>query len=290
MKLIKLEQSGDEWKSWRMNGLGASDVPIIMGTNPYKTPYQLWEEKCGFSDSQELSSAMIHGIKHEGMVRNGLNQDKELELIPICIEDDIYPFMKASLDGYDSYSGTLYEIKCPTSPKTIEKAMDGIIHEYWLDQVQWQIMICKPVKAYIALWDWDKVETIVVEVKENLSRQNEMREKAIEFWNYVKTGQEPPMGDKDYLEVKDEKLETLVYKYVDISREEKSLKEKKKKLKEQIIEFGDDGNFQAYGMKVKRCHPRISYDYEKMKSDGVDLNKYKKTTNSIGYYKIIVPR
>lgn len=288
MKIIELEQGTPEWKKWRNEGIGASDIAVIMGTNPYKTPYQLWEEKCGFSKPKELSEAMLHGIKNEDMVRKGLNFDKSINLKPICIEDPANSFIKASLDGWDGEKGLLYEIKCPISHLTIEKALKGHIHAYWIDQVQWQIMISKPKQAFIALWDWENCQTITVEIKEHKARQGEMLRKASEFWDHIVKGTTPTLTDKDYIEIKDPQLEELALKYIEVDDQEKKLKSEKKELKNQIVEFGDDGNFCAYGLKVKRCHPSIRYDMAKMKEDGIDVNKYKKVSTSIGYYRISI--
>lgn len=36
-----------EWLAWRQKGLGASDVPTILGVNPYRSPLELWAEKRG---------------------------------------------------------------------------------------------------------------------------------------------------------------------------------------------------------------------------------------------------
>ena len=45
MKIIPIEQQSPEWFEWRKTGITASDMPIIMGVSPYKTPWQLWAEK-----------------------------------------------------------------------------------------------------------------------------------------------------------------------------------------------------------------------------------------------------
>ena len=71
---------------------------------------------------------------------------------------------------------------------------------------------------------------------------------------------------------------------------EKMAKTNKKYLKEKIIEEGDDGNFLSYGYRVTRCHPKATYDVEQMRKDGIDVDKYLKLPNSIGFYKINVPK
>ena len=47
MKDLEIEQGTKRWLEERMSYIGGSDAPIIMGVSPWKTPYQLWEEKMG---------------------------------------------------------------------------------------------------------------------------------------------------------------------------------------------------------------------------------------------------
>lgn len=54
-----------EWLKCRAHGpdgsipvtIGGSDVSVILGVNPWKTPLQLWEEKCGFIEPDDSANA-----------------------------------------------------------------------------------------------------------------------------------------------------------------------------------------------------------------------------------------
>ena len=67
MKIVSFTdgQSGKEWLDWRKNGIGASDVPVLMGSNKWKTILDLWNDKCGFSSECYINRAMQHGIDNE---------------------------------------------------------------------------------------------------------------------------------------------------------------------------------------------------------------------------------
>lgn len=289
MKIVNYLQGSESWLAWRKSGIGASDIPIIMETNPYSTPIKLWEEKCGFSEEKVLSEAMKHGVKNEITARNWINENYPFKIKSLCIEDDENSFMKASLDGWDEDKKILVEIKCPVSVESINRTrMENYLHKYWIDQVQWQMYLTKATFSYVAVWDWQMQQCILVEVKKDIDRQNEMREKAKEFWNRVRSGIKPEPTEKDYIEIEDPGLEFLVEEYKNLHDKEKGIKGRKKELKDQIIEFGDDGNFKAYGLKARRCQPRTAYDLKKMKEDGIDLEKYKKESNSIGFYVLTV--
>lgn len=291
MKIIELEQGGPEWLAWRQGGIGASDLPIILGSNPYKTKLQLWEDKCGFGKKIELNEAMKHGIKNEENARKWVNNELNLNLKPICAEDEENGFIRASLDGWDASKKVLVEIKCPTSVETIMKAAsEERIHGYWVDQIHWQMMLSKPKKAYAAIWDWRDGSCILLEVKSNKEKEIRMKEEAALFWEMVVNGTQPDSTDRDYIEVKDPELEIFTKEYVEIIKKERVLKATKKELKTKIEGFGDDGSFEAYGLKIKRCQPTASYSLDAMKEDGIDIEKYKKIKESIGFYKILIPK
>lgn len=60
-----------QWKEARKNGIGGSDAASIIGYNPWKTNVQLWEEKTGYSDPEDISDrpAVIYGKLAEEPIR-----------------------------------------------------------------------------------------------------------------------------------------------------------------------------------------------------------------------------
>lgn len=290
MNIVDYDQNTDEWKHWRNQGIGASDIPIIMGTNPYTTPYQLWEKKCGFVKDDYTNRAIQHGNSHESIAREWLNSHLNLYFKPQCLEDEEHPEFRASLDGYDESQDTLVEIKCPLNFSVIQNArITHSVPSYWLDQVIWQIMIRKPTKALLAVWDYENQGCILIEVMASQSRILEMRQKALEFWKLVKLGKPPAMTNTDYVEIEDDSLHELLLQYEDCNKKEKTYKDLKTSLKTQIVDYGDDGSFTCKGFKITRNPPRKTYDVQKMAQDGIDIEKYVKKTDSIGSYTIRCP-
>ena len=45
----------EQWLEERKKGIGGSDAATIMGLNPYKTNVDLWEEKTGRKDAEDIS-------------------------------------------------------------------------------------------------------------------------------------------------------------------------------------------------------------------------------------------
>lgn len=52
---IIIPKSHEEWLQERRNGIGASDAGTIIGVNPWKTNVQLWEEKTGRREPEDIS-------------------------------------------------------------------------------------------------------------------------------------------------------------------------------------------------------------------------------------------
>lgn len=293
MKIVNFigGQNSPDWHDWRRNGIGASDIAVLRGTSPYKTQLELWNEKNNFSSSDVLNKAMLHGIESEEKARAWLNENLCLNLEPLCIEDNEISYIRASLDGYDKEHRVVSEIKSPVSEEILTNVREKrIVPLHWLDQIQWQIMISQPVRAFIAVWDYRYESCITIDQFALPEIHKDMRAKSKDFWRLVQCGIQPPLSDKDYIVIEDPELERLLLEYQDHNCIEQSAKENKKILKEQIVEFGDDGNFLAYGFKIARVRPRIVYDTDKMKMDGIDIDQYIKKSDNIGFYRISVPK
>ena len=290
MKIIEHTQGSEAWAQWRMSGIGASEISVLTGSNRYSTPMKLWEKKCGFREEDKINPAMRHGMDHEDIARQWLNDNLGLALNPLCIEDEEKSHYKASLDGFDVDSKTLVEIKCPVSEKVLDNARNHqVFPQYWLDQVQWQIMLCNPKRAILAIWDSENAMCIMIEMYGDASRITKMRSAASDFWHLVQIGKPPEMTDKDYLTLEDPELHEHLLEYKDLTERIKTLNDRKKELKKTIEDFGDDGNFKAFGFKVTRMASSPSYDLEQMRMDGVNVDKYLKKKEEIGYYRITLP-
>lgn len=291
MKIVNFTQEGSEWLHWRKQGIGATDISVIMGSNPYSTPLQIWEMKCGFRDEPELNHAMAHGKTYEPIAREWMNQQHQLFLKAICVEDAEEPLFRASLDGYDFQTDTLVEIKCPITESVLEKArMQQAIPEYWYDQMQWQIMIAQPKRAIMALWDYRHEQCITIDMFGITNRIKKMREKAKEFWHYVQIGKEPPVSAKDFREVDDVELTTYLLEYQNLAEKRKVADARMKEVKEQIAKFCSDGNISSHGFKVQKIALPPKYDYEKMRLDGIDFEPYKKEPSLTPSYRITCPK
>ena len=199
--------------------------------------------------------------------------------------------MRASLDGWDDEQKIVCEIKCPISIEIIDNAKYlKSIPDHWMHQIQWNMSLCNPKLALFVVWDFRTNEGIVIKIDPDLDLQEKMRQKAISFWKLVQSGTTPELTEEDYIEIQDEDLHEHLLHYQNVCDQIKKLEDEKKETKNKIIEFGDDGNFKSFGFKIRRMLPRKTYNIEKMKMDGIDVDRYAQSTSSIGHYVIINPK
>ena len=97
--------SHEEWLNNRKKGLGGSDSSIILGISPFKTNIDLWLEKTGQKEPEDISDdeKVKYGHEAEDSIRNLFMLDHpEYELFHnefMILRSNKYPFLQASLDG-----------------------------------------------------------------------------------------------------------------------------------------------------------------------------------------------
>lgn len=102
----KLFGSREEWLAARSGRIGGSDAAAIVGLNPYKTNVQLWEEKAGLRQPEDISDKpyVKYGIAAEDHLRELFKLD--FAEYQVLYEEgnmwfnDKFPFAHASLDGW----------------------------------------------------------------------------------------------------------------------------------------------------------------------------------------------
>ena len=128
MNVIDLPQRTPAWLEWRARGVSASDVAILLGLSPYKTPWRLWAEKTGLVRSEtELSSDWFRqkGTAGEDAVRWAFEEKHDTLLLALCGESEEQPLIRASFDGVDD-DGRPVELKVACQKGTIEERVSVV--------------------------------------------------------------------------------------------------------------------------------------------------------------------
>lgn len=118
--IADISQRTPEWLAWRREGIGGSDVPIILGLSPHKdaSVKRVVMDKLGLiPDPAEENGAMMRGRLLEPRARAMLAPRLGgVDIYTACVSRKDYPFARVSLDGYFAYGKEdfpyIIEIKC----------------------------------------------------------------------------------------------------------------------------------------------------------------------------------
>jgi putative phage-type endonuclease len=285
MRILKLEQGSAEWLSWRKTVITGTDASIIMGNNPWETPYQCWQRKLGLIEDKKSNEAMERGKRLEPEARAQFIEKYGIEMNPEVVESSEFEFLGASLDGIDILGNSLLEIKCGGS-KLHDMASRGEIPEYYKDQMQHQLLVTGAEKCYY--YSFDGTEGICIEVLPDPEFKDTFIKKARDFWKCVALSEPPPLQDKDYRDMSDVPAwGSYADQYRQLCEQIKGLEEIKENYRKELLKLSEDQNCQGRGIKVIKAvmRGRVAYD-EIPEIKGVDLDKYRKTATTL--WKIMV--
>ncbi len=187
MKIVNLKQGSPEWHEWRKGGIGASDVPTLMLENPWESIADLWKRKTGRLEPRSENAAMRNGKDTEQAAREALGAFTGDFWAPICCEDDVFPELRASLDGWNGKIPA--EIKVPsTEAKWLE--MSVAVPRYYYGQLQHQIAITEAARAYFWAYFEGRGNLLIVERDDPYIV--EMGRRVTQFWHCIELDTYPP--------------------------------------------------------------------------------------------------
>lgn len=186
MKIIDLPQGSAEWLAWRKSRLTATDIPIILGSNPFKTKLELWEEKLGLRAPVGLNDAMRRGMMLETPARCLASVELEIAFNPIVCESSEYPWLAASLDGISQLGNHILEIKCTGMEKHIQ-SVNKCYPIYYYDQMQTQLLCTRAEKCFYMSYHPEYLDkpVVFIEVYPDPEKQAEIIEKGYEFYKQM---------------------------------------------------------------------------------------------------------
>lgn len=126
------------------SGIGASECGVVLGIDPYKTPYELWLEKTGKILPEDLSEQpqIIMGNLLEPVIAERYSQKtgEKLEIVPTAYRHPDYPHILCHIDRKVMGKEKGLEIKKanPFSRAWGEEGSDEV-PMYYIAQVQHQM-------------------------------------------------------------------------------------------------------------------------------------------------------
>jgi putative phage-type endonuclease len=193
-----------KWKKDRVNYIGASEVPAVLGIDSFCTPLKLWGIKTGLVEQDDLADneAVEWGMRLERLVSKKFAEKHNVKLIAYkkrYISDE-HPFISCELDNIISGTDELVEIKTVNAWawKSWEKPDE--LPEKVIAQVMTQLGLSDRKVGWVAcLCGGQKYIEKRIEFDQEF--YNSIIEKVVVFWEMVQN-KTPPMatvGDDEIL-------------------------------------------------------------------------------------------
>jgi putative phage-type endonuclease len=194
----------DEWHDWRSQGIGASDIPAILGVSSFASPWSLWAEKTGRTSRTGTTQRQRIGQVLEGAIAQLFHEETGYHVAgeqTWCTHPH-HKWAKATVDGFvvpatpgantlDDALGVL-EIKTDGAPGWY----DGVPPRVWT-QVQWQMFVTGTDRAWVAVLH-SGFTFQVHEVGRDDTAIADMLDRAQRFWfDHVQGDQPPPVDNAD---------------------------------------------------------------------------------------------
>jgi len=283
MKIVNLSQRSDEWLQWRSRGITASDIPIILGLSPYKTPWQLWAEKIGRINAPDISQNpnVKRGVQLEDEARQLAETRHGEVLLPICGECAKFNVLRASFDGLNSQL-VPHEFKAPSDSVWAdleEKGRESDTFKLYESQTQAQCTVSGSTSGRLMFYLEDGRD-MEFDITLTPEREAEIIQAANNFWELIVTAMPPPMDpEKDWYIPEPGEARFKWDSYAELWRANQL---RVKQLKEQLANFSTEqkdlqrqmialmGPFMQAdnsGVKVSRFSKRGSINYAKFLKD-----------------------
>lgn len=283
----EIQQGSSEWLDFRKNKITATDVSTLIGVNPYKSPYQLWEEKLGLKDSDYENDAMRRGKELEPIALTIYCELVHKSLQPAVVTHSDYPWAMASLDAVSIDKSSICEIKC-MGKKNHEEAMNGDVKPLYNAQMQWQ-MFCMDLHE-CDYFIYSEESNRVISVKRDQNLVDEMIIEAKKFLECLKTISPPAFTHLDYEDKStDEYWNSLCESYAHADNQEKMGKKDKEAFKKKLVEYSNGRNVKGSWSRFTSYIQKGRIDYDSIPClKEIDLEKYR--APSIQCYKLTISR
>jgi len=185
----------EEWLAVRNRGIGGSDAAAILGLNRFKSPLQVYLEKRGEAEPDDLSGneRVYWGNRLEALVADEYEKrtGRKVRRVNAVLQHPRHPWMLASLDRDVVAGDRILEVKTTAGGEDWgEEGTDQVPVHYLIQAMHYLAVtgasVCdlavlisgRNFRVYQILRDNDLIETMI--------------EQEQEFWQNVQDGNPPP--------------------------------------------------------------------------------------------------
>jgi len=255
--MSEIIQNTPEWWILRKTKITATDAPVIMGVNHWKTKIQLYHEKMSNAEPQERNARMQRGIDLEPAARDLFCIQTGIDVLPKVIVKD---WCMASLDGISECGKHVLEIKCPGIVDHAT-AVAGFIPKHYYPQLQHQMYVCNVSKMYY--FSFDGTDGVVVQVDRDDKYIEEMIIEEEKFYQCMVNKTPPEPSEDDYIERYDPTWLEYASQWKKLTRSIRELEKKEEELREQLISLSGESNTKGCGISLCKVRRKGHIDYGK---------------------------
>lgn len=268
-----IEQGTPEWHEMRKNKIGASDAAPILCVSPFKTPFQLFEEKLGLRETAN-SPAIQRGNELEPIARTKFEHAFGLEVKPRVLVHPEYSWMMASLDGISANGDVAVEIKCPGKASHL-MAIEGKVPLHYMAQLQHQMAVAGIKSMFY--YSFDGQEGVGIEVDRDEAYISNMIEKEYQFWKKLQNFDPPDMLESDYVHMSGSDWDYDAYAYLNAKHMRENWEKEEEQHRQRLIEMAQGKSCQGSGVRVSRYFRKGNVDYKSIEMlKDIDLEPYRK--------------
>jgi len=287
-RIERLNQNTPEWHRWRMQGIGASDAPVIMGQTAFKTPRTLWSIKTGRMQEGSAGPAARRGRDLERFARRAYERRTGIQMEPLCLVHGEFEWMRASLDGLSFDGSTLLEIKCPLNPRDHSSARQGRIPSQYQAQLQHQLEVSKAERAHY--WSFDGSDGILVETRPDREYAKRLVEAQVAFWQLVKEDRWPESANEELDLSADIKWRRVALRYREVRLRLENAAAQELELRAALRCMATARRTYGCGVEVVKSSRKGAVDYSAVPElRGVNLEPYRKPPVAVMKINFIEP-
>lgn len=269
-----IKQNTPEWEQIRKKHLGASDAPVVMEVSPWKTPFQLWEEKLGLRPAQFQTAAMSRGHDLEAQALQAYNDYTGNAASSEVVFHPDKKWMMASLDGLSLDRSTVVEIKCPGKDDHFV-ASKGKVPEKYYPQLQHQLAVIGLNLLHYFSYSESSFHLVEVERDDKYIQKLYAKEEC--FWQKVLDFDPPNLTDKDFVRKSGSEWEEAAARWAASNAKLKEIEQQEKAFRQRLIELAENQSCQGGGIQLQKVVRRGAVDYSGIPQiAGIDLDKYRK--------------
>jgi putative phage-type endonuclease len=274
-RIERLHQNTPEWHRWRLQGIGSSDAPVIMGDTAFKTARMLWSIKTGRTGEHAPGPAARRGRELERLARLTYEQELGTQMEPLCLVHDDLEWMRASVDGLSFDGSTVLEIKCPMSQRDRLAAQRGRVPAHYYAQLQHELEVSRAAEAHY--WSFDGVAGVLIRVGPDPEYLKRLVDAEASFWQRVTEDCWPgPVGEELDLST-DPKWRQVAVGYIRSRARLEAAAAEERKLRELLKTMASARRTYGCGVEVLRSSRKGAVDYSAIPElRGVNLEKYRK--------------